>query len=306
MYQLKYLYAGHVYGWGAETLSYYISYLGGIRAIWLLVLLPCKFLAFTVDMILISIVIIATFKPKHGPSPSAAGASTSSSTGTTSAPVKLKMTKPRLRKEIAFDLFLTRLSLLMDVLANIVITLLPSPGYQTHVLVNGPSSEQTRRSEVMFVLASSLNSLASGVVPAVQSLALCIMQARVLVTGGPEDAGDNSTGKLFGALAVLQATGQMILGVRSSSNFLAQGLTWYPQPLVFGLVYSETVAHHPKAIFGVAGGLLILAILCAFLVTSPVAPLPRGKGKRRKRFEDEEVERGRSRVSKNLFAPTYA
>jgi len=42
MYQLKYLYAEHIYGWRAEQLSNYISFLGITRAIFLLLLLPCK------------------------------------------------------------------------------------------------------------------------------------------------------------------------------------------------------------------------------------------------------------------------
>ena len=40
--QLKYLYAEHTYGWGAEQLSYYISFLGGARALFLLFVLPCQ------------------------------------------------------------------------------------------------------------------------------------------------------------------------------------------------------------------------------------------------------------------------
>lgn len=40
---MKYLYARSTYQWGAEKLSYYISMLGGIRAIYLLFLLPSTF-----------------------------------------------------------------------------------------------------------------------------------------------------------------------------------------------------------------------------------------------------------------------
>jgi hypothetical protein len=50
---MKYLYAGHVYAWGAEQLSYYISFLGGARAIFLLFLLPCKLFSFDVRWLLI-------------------------------------------------------------------------------------------------------------------------------------------------------------------------------------------------------------------------------------------------------------
>jgi len=72
----------------------------------------------------------------------------------------------------------------------------------------------------MFVAASSLTGLGSGAVPAIHSLALCMMQVRALdakaaAAGQQEvDSQDGEgTGALFGALAVLQAVGQMILGV---------------------------------------------------------------------------------------------
>lgn len=42
VFQIKYLYAEHVYDWTAEQLSYYISFVGGVRAFHLLVLLPCE------------------------------------------------------------------------------------------------------------------------------------------------------------------------------------------------------------------------------------------------------------------------
>jgi hypothetical protein len=82
----------------------------------------------------------------------------------------------------------------------------------------------------MFVVATSLACAGAGAVPAVQSLALCTLQGRTLaekeqaaqLQGGTEgltgeqDTGPES-GKLFGAFAVLQATGQTILGVRLHS-----------------------------------------------------------------------------------------
>jgi MFS family permease len=41
LFQIKFLYATHMYGWGAEQLSYYISFIGVAMAVWLLVVLPC-------------------------------------------------------------------------------------------------------------------------------------------------------------------------------------------------------------------------------------------------------------------------
>lgn len=49
VFQIKYLYATHVYDWAAEKLSYYISFVGGVRAFHLLVLLPCESLGSSIQ-----------------------------------------------------------------------------------------------------------------------------------------------------------------------------------------------------------------------------------------------------------------
>jgi hypothetical protein len=156
--------------------------------------------------------------------------------------VKPKPTKAHLAREIKFDLRLARISLCIDIVANTAIMLAPAPAYKMHSqrLTLTPSSgsstgadrdtQQFRSSEVLFVVSSWIAGWGAGLVPAIHSLALCIVQARALLEAG--SAGENEenendtpavvvdahagmgTGKLFGALAVLQATGQMILGVR--------------------------------------------------------------------------------------------
>ena len=72
--------------------------------------------------------------------------------------------------------------------------------------------------------------------------------------------------------------------------------------MLFGLVYSNTVAQFPKAIFFVAAAILIYALVMVLLVRNPVRPS--WKGKRviwtQSRGRDVLVERGRSRVSKDL------
>ena len=77
-------------------------------------------------------------------------------------------------------------------------------------------------SRALFVTATSLASFGGGVVPAIYSLALCMMQVRALeaaaCSADGEDANlvkskEEGTGTLFGAFAMLQAVGQMILGV---------------------------------------------------------------------------------------------
>lgn len=79
----------------------------------------------------------------------------------------------------------------------------------------------------MFVGATSLACAGAGVMPAAQSLALCTLQGRKLAekeemarlqggTPAEQDAALES-GKLLGAIAVLQAVSQTILGVCNPS-----------------------------------------------------------------------------------------
>lgn len=70
--------------------------------------------------------------------------------------------------------------------------------------------------------------------------------------------------------------------------------------MLFGLIYSGTVAQFPKAIFTVAVGILFVALACLFIVQNPIERNKVGKGKKR-RIPVGEEERGRSRVSKDLF-----
>lgn len=259
VHQMKYLYAGHVYAWGAEQLSYYMSFLGGARAVFLLFLLPY---------------IIAALKPKvmHAAAPP--------STATTNGK-KPKPTKANLAQEIKFDLILTRCSFMIDLLSHVFVMLSPMPSYKIHGLHAGHLSRRSKEpSQALFVLATSLSSLGTGAVPAIQSLALCILQVRALDTGEANGGKEEGIGTLFGALAVLQAVGQMILG-----------------PMLFGLIYSGTVAVFPKAIFVTAAGILVSSLTLMMLVRGPKMPLVmKGKGKRKAK----DVQRGRSRVRKDL------
>lgn len=123
-----------------------------------------------------------------------------------------------LSREIHFDLMLTKISLFVDILSDVLIVAFPVPAYKVNQLNIFSSSKGTSLaslSEGLFVISSSLSGFGSGVVPAVQSLALCILQARELANGEVNGEGepDANTGKLFGALAVMQAAGQMIVGV---------------------------------------------------------------------------------------------
>jgi hypothetical protein len=65
--------------------------------------------------------------------------------------------------------------------------------------------------------------------------------------------------------------------------------------MLFGLIYSETVAAFPKAMFVVGAGIVVFVLTTMLCVRNPV---PAQRKLRRRR--DGEMERGRSRVSKDL------
>ncbi|KAF9449523.1 MFS general substrate transporter [Macrolepiota fuliginosa MF-IS2] len=309
LYQLKYLYAEHVYGWGAEQLSWYISFLGGMRAVALLLVLPY---------------IIGIFKPKvvDNVSDGTKGKDNGSlsvpvsAVPPTPAPVppaednangKPKPTRKQLGREIAFDLTLTRCSFLMDVISNLLIMASPAPAFRHSSIEGLVTGRQKRgfetqgtsfaRSQALFVLASGMSSFGTGAAPAIHSLTLCILQAREMVHRQDENGSDvsaetiqgqgsGSVGGLFAAFAFLQSIGSMILG-----------------PMMFGMVYSSTVGFLPKAIFMVATATLCVSLVLMMLVQNPVqeyesggVPRKKGLGKKKR----GEVERGRSRVSKDL------
>ncbi|KAF7973488.1 hypothetical protein HWV62_14980 [Athelia sp. TMB] len=251
IFQIKYMYAVHVYKWGPGQLSYYISLLGGLRAVALLLVLPF---------------IIATFKPKTK--------TKSTSKGQPGAPAK--PTTALLAQEMSFDLLLTRLSFILEIISHTSVACLPNP-----------ASQPTTYQQSIFIVASSLSSFSAGVVPGIQSLALCITQSRALaITKAGGVVHEVGTGKLFGALSVLQAAGQMIIG-----------------PMLFGVIYSKTVADFPDAIFATAGAFCIASLSFVLMIRPDGG---KAEGKRRARTEAQ-IERGRPRRSKDLrkSLPTY-
>ncbi|CAE6411238.1 unnamed protein product [Rhizoctonia solani] len=250
IYSVKFLYAQHAFGWGGEQLSYYISFMGCIRALNLIVILPY---------------LIKVYKPKlseHSDSPSANHTLTSPTTspqesskaintpatpsrvGSLSAtalpshppsPQDTLPDEPSLAdvqstrrsifhsREQQFDLLVARLSIAMD--------------FWSYFLLCWATSATG------FVLTTALSSFGGGTNPALQSLALGTL-------GGNE----KDIGKLFGALSMLGAISSTILS-----------------PLIFGSLYSLTVAVFPKAIFAVATAILTVALVFLALV-QPARP----------------------------------
>ncbi|KAI0782329.1 major facilitator superfamily domain-containing protein [Abortiporus biennis] len=308
IFQIKYLYAGHVYGWGAEQLSYYISFVGGLRAVHGLFIMPY---------------LINAFKPKPKPKKAKAPATSTSATSksrlvTRSNPLHLpsntastshshhpkkpKATPSLLVKEMQFDLTIIRLSLIIDFFSHAFVALFTS------------SKKHSRHAQGMFIAFTSLNSFGVGLLPGVNSFAMCVVKMWVLGAKGhgqgdpvPADGAEGGAGRLFGALALLQSVGQQILG-----------------PMMFGVIYSTTVAQFPKAIFTLAATILLVAISFVCMIQPekyirsrntlgyqqlyysaydhqhphPYHPHPHLRVQDLE--EDEEIERGRSRISKEI------
>ena len=92
-----------------------------------------------------------------------------------------------LARSITFDLCVARVSLLLDMLAEVLIALHLSP------------------SPFVFAGLSSISALSSGTTPALHSLAICILQR--------SSQGNPDIGALFSGMSTLAALGQAILAV---------------------------------------------------------------------------------------------
>ncbi|KAF5369159.1 hypothetical protein D9615_009966 [Tricholomella constricta] len=124
---------------------------------------------------------------------------------TTSASSEPNSTPKTVTKELhspAFDLRLAHASLFIEVISYTFLAIAPTA--------------------LFFTVFSMLASMGAGLNPALQSVALAMYRRR----GGTE------SGRLFGALSVIQALSSQILG-----------------PALYGLVYMKTVATFPRGIF---------------------------------------------------------
>lgn len=145
------------------------------------------------------------------------------------------------RKELhslSFDMTLARVSMAMEAVAYGAM---------------GLSS-----SGLPFVVSSVFLWLGSAVNPAVQCVALAVYKRN----GGTE------SGRLFGALSVVQAlwsvpnfVGYAEIDALHSSQMIG--------PSLFGFVYASTVAWCPQGIFFVSSISLLIALVCLFIIRVP-------------------------------------
>ncbi|KAI0647308.1 major facilitator superfamily domain-containing protein [Trametes meyenii] len=207
--------------WNTEQVGYWFSTVGVTRALFLTLVLP---------------VIIRRAKPAPPvqlPTSPAEPLDSSDATTSTDASPRAPSpapqgSTPNHHHSSAFDLRLARISLLVDAAAYLLFTIAPTG--------------------MMFAAASCLGSLGMGFGPAIQSVALTLYSRR----------GGKDTGKLFGALSVVQALSAQIFG-----------------PFIYGVTYAKTVATFPKAVFFVGAGAVITScILLAFVRLPKDAPPP--------------------------------
>ncbi|OSD08608.1 MFS general substrate transporter [Trametes coccinea BRFM310] len=229
--------------WDTEQVGYWFSAVGVTRAIFLTAILPLilKFVAPTPPPIQLP---TEPSEPLNAPSPipdpdtlaPPSQTSASRSASPRRSPSRHGRTQHNHHHHHphtpAFDLALARVSLFLDALVYLGLTIAP----------NG----------LVFAATSCMGAFGMGFGPAIQSVALTLYNQR----------GGQDTGKLFGAMSVVQALSAQIFG-----------------PFVYGVTYAKTVATFPKAIFFVAAGAVVTScVLLAFvrLPRNSAAPLAPG------------------------------
>ncbi|KAF4615419.1 hypothetical protein D9613_002574 [Agrocybe pediades] len=213
-YSSKFLYARSAFGWSVETLGYWLSIMGAARALFLAIILP---------------VAIKLLKPKPTilvlPAPSRTESTPLLADDPQSPSGSSSQAPKTITKEIhspLFDLRLAMVSLLVEIIGYTFMGLAPT-GF-------------------LFTVFGAVSSFGTGFSPAVQSVTLALYARR----GGTE------TGRLFGALSVIQALCSQIIG-----------------PSLYGFIYMKTVATYSRAIFFVSVISLIISFICLSFVRLP-------------------------------------
>lgn len=290
-YQYKFQYAQATFGWKSEELGYFLSIVGATRALFLTVILPFIIKRFNKPRPAIRLPTGSSESLQIPPSPepprprdlapdSSSSVPTPSSSNASSRIASPNPTSSSERSTqhtaIAphspkFDLYLARVSLVLEAICFSVFPFALTP--------------------TMFVGIAVLTSFSGGFNPAVQALALELYTKRELkaleahaefgsegstvvrsrdrddgeleegdveeetqrnTTSRRKNVKEVETGRLFGAISVVQALCTQILG-----------------PLLFGLLYMATVATYPRTIFFVSAGAIIVSFFCLFCVHFP-------------------------------------
>ncbi|THG94666.1 hypothetical protein EW026_g6843 [Hermanssonia centrifuga] len=206
-YSYKFQYISSKYGWSSEQLGYWLSVVGGTRAVFLTIMLPLiiKFIK-SKPRAPIQLPVSPSEPLEPGDSPSLGEAEPLSA-------------DRRGSHSLSFDLGLARASLVVEVISY---TLLPF----------APTA-------MLFTVCSMMGAFGAGFSPAMQSVAL----------GLYTQSGGTESGKLFGAMSVVQALSSQILG-----------------PALYGMTFMATVETLPTAIFFLSSGAVTIALVCLVFV----------------------------------------
>jgi len=215
-YNYIFQYVAGAFGWSFETLGYVISIVSVATAIFLALILP---------------IAIKILKPKPlilelpvTPVETTPLLNSSSSTSSSSMPVTSRSSKT-IKREIhspLFDLNLARASLLFSIVSNAVMGLAQSP--------------------ILFAFSGIFGAMGAGFSPAAQSVALALYAKR----GGVE------TGRLFGAISLIEAISSQILA-----------------PFIYGFVFVKTVAICPRMVFFVSFAALSTSFCLLSIIRLP-------------------------------------
>ncbi|KAG8900490.1 hypothetical protein FRB99_006018 [Tulasnella sp. 403] len=200
--QFKSQYAIAVFGWTAEDLGYWLSLIGGSRALYLIIILPflTKFLR--------SKEMSRTVSPNLTDSaPNAERRSRSSSQVRHTADAAQGGVKAYNTAQL--DVRIARVSVFIEVVSFGVI-----------ILSMGPQS---------WTLGSVVGSFGAGLQPSLQSLAL-------FLTGGQEN------GKLFGALAVVSALGGQVVGPAVFGAIYVSTVGSFPKAIFLAAITGSIIA----------------------------------------------------------------
>jgi len=190
------------FGWTSEELGYWLSLVGGSRAIYLTAILPIIIKLINRPKPAIHLPeepLEPLNSPTADPSPSSERPHATSAHQTT--PAKLAPHTP------SFDLGLARFSLALEVVCYTVIPLAMYP--------------------LTFTALSMFASFGGGFNPAVQALALELFSRRA---GG---SGEGANGRLFGALSVVQAMSSQIIGPAVFGITYMKTVAVFPKTIFF-------------------------------------------------------------------------
>ncbi|KAI6006691.1 hypothetical protein F5J12DRAFT_892867 [Pisolithus orientalis] len=230
-------YAIAAFRWSSETANYYFSSIGITRAFVLTVLLPLmiKFLK--------SRAAPTSHTPFSGDvtpeatllhqSPSPLRSRSRSHQRSTHRPPSRSLADQRPNHSVNVDIFLARCAVGLEIVACWVMA--------------------AATSGTVFAAGTVVGAMSVAFSPTIQALALEVYHSE-RNNGTAARGGQGGTGKLFGALSVLQALGSQIIA-----------------PAVYGFIYSRTVATFPQAIMLVTASCFAVALVLLAFVRVPAS-----------------------------------